>query len=180
MHGRPDFAFPDPLKYEGGHLHRFHGSMDAHREFNGAGPAVSWESAIPLPIGDAATGRIDVDVGVGAAVLFGRQSARATGNVHGEYNVGVLRQTPEPGYNYGRHELNPYNTPIDYRRTTSATVPGLNANLGLTYTLGGMKLSGGYRFERYLNAIDGGIAQRKTYDRQYDGPYFKVSVGFGG
>ena len=28
--------------------------------------------------------------------------------------------------------------------------------------------------------IDAGIAERKTYDRQFDGPYFKVSVGFGG
>jgi len=181
LHGRPDFAFPDPVKYEGGHTHRFHASMDAHREFQGAGPAVSWESAIPLPmVMDAGAGRIDVDVGVGAAVLFGRQSTKASGDVHGEYNVGVLRQIPEPGYNYGRHEVNPYNTPFDYHRTTSVTVPGLNANLGLTYTLDGLKLSGGYRIERYLNAIDGGIAQRKTYDRQYDGPYVKVSIGFGG
>ena len=41
-------------------------------------------------------------------------------------------------------------------------------------------MSGGYRWERYFKAIDAGIDTRKTYDRQFDVPYVKVSVGFGG
>ena len=43
-----------------------------------------------------------------------------------------------------------------------------------------MKLSAGYRWERYFDVIDGGIAERKSYDRTIDGPYFKIAVGFGG
>jgi hypothetical protein len=43
-----------------------------------------------------------------------------------------------------------------------------------------MKVSGGYRWERYFDAIDGGYAEHKDYDRGFDGPYFKIAVGFGG
>jgi len=181
MHGRPDLIFPDAFKYNGGHMHRFHGLMDAHRQFQGAGPAISWESAIPLSVLGPEAGHVDVDVGLGGAVLFGRQAARITGNVHGEYNIGILQRgsTPTNPYN-ARQEINPYNTPLDYRRSKNVTTPGLNANLGLSYTLGGLKLSGGYRIERYFKAIDGGISGRKTYDRQFDGPYAKISIGFGG
>ena len=59
-------------------------------------------------------------------------------------------------------------------------VPSLTANLGVSYAIGGFKVSGGYRIERYFDALDGGIEERRDVDRQYDGPYFKVSVGFGG
>ena len=65
-------------------------------------------------------------------------------------------------------------------REKDVKVPEVRANLGLSYTLGGLKLSGGYRLERYYDALDGGIEGRKTYDRTFDGPYFKIAVGFGG
>ena len=34
--------------------------------------------------------------------------------------------------------------------------------------------------ERYFNVLDAGYDERKDYDRTFDGPYVKVSVGFGG
>ena len=52
-------------------------------------------------------------------------------------------------------------------------------NLGLAYEVGRTRISGGYRFERFFDAIDGGIEARETFDRDFHGPYFKVSVGFG-
>jgi len=177
LHGRPDAYFPPYgiLKY-GGHWHRFWGTLDAQREFEGAGPTASWEQAVRL-VGDAdKAGRVDVDVGLGGSVLWGKQSARVTGHQQGDYHEGFLR-FPKYG---GELLENAYNTPFSYRRSKSATVPSINANLGLSYTLGGLKVSGGYKIERYFDAIDGGIATRKTYDRQFDGPYAKISIGFGG
>jgi hypothetical protein len=70
--------------------------------------------------------------------------------------------------------------PIDIARTDNVTVPIVGVSLGLSYSIDQVKVSGGYRWERYFNAIDGGITERKTYDRQFDGPYFKIAVGFGG
>jgi iron complex outermembrane receptor protein len=176
MHGRPDISFPSYgiVKY-GGSWHRFWTSMDTQREFKGAGPAASWEQGFKV-LGEAdQSGRVDADIGLGGSFLFGRQTANVSGNLRGDYHTGYLRSKyPQ------LQESGSYNTPFAYRRSHSATVPSINANLGLSYTLGGMKLSGGYRIERYYKAIDGGISKRKTYDRQLDGPYLKMSIGFGG
>jgi iron complex outermembrane receptor protein len=43
-----------------------------------------------------------------------------------------------------------------------------------------MKVSTGYRWQRYSNVLDAGYAEHKSYDRTIDGPYFKIAVGFGG
>jgi hypothetical protein len=111
---------------------------------------------------------------LGASVLFGKQTAR----VH-EHRLGAY--TGGPVAAFSKYDLAPrYETTSDFRRSTRVTVPAAKANLGLSYELGRLKVSGGYRVERYFKAIDGGIEARKTYDRQFDGPYFKVSVGFGG
>ena len=176
LHGRPDVEFPEDniIKY-GGHWHRFWGEIEAQREFQGAGPSVSWVQSFPIIGNVDKAGRVDVDLGLGGSVLFGRQKSQASGWVKGDYHTGVL--TFFPKY---LQQLDVYETPFSYRRSKSATVPSVNANLGLSYTLGGLKLSGGYRIERYFDAIDAGIAERKTYDRQFDGPYMKVSIGFGG
>jgi len=110
-------------------------------------------------------------VGLGASVLYGKQDMHALGEVRSDYiSMGIQRLYLE----------GPTTEPVAVNRSRSVIVPSLNANLGLSYTLGVLKLSGGYRVERYFDAIDGGIETRETYDRQYDGPYFKVSIGFGG
>jgi len=181
LHGRPDTYFPpeDVLKY-GAHFHRFHGTLDASRSFEGAGPAVSWDGSMKLVGDEAANGQVDVDLGLGGAVLFGRQKAVTSGNVHGDYQVAFLAAFRPPLGHGPRYTASYYDQSFGDNRTKTVTVPGLSANLGLSYSTGGFKLSGGYRVERYFDAIDGGITERKTYDRQYDGPYFKVSFGFGG
>jgi hypothetical protein len=65
-------------------------------------------------------------------------------------------------------------------RSRQITVPSADASLGLSYTLGGLKVSGGYRMERYFNVLDAGFDTAKDFDRTIDGPYFKIAVGFGG
>ena len=71
-------------------------------------------------------------------------------------------------------------TPINIARSKSVTVPVVDLSLGLSYEVQRFKVGAGYRWERYFNAIDGGYAEHKAYDRTIDGPYFKVAVGFGG
>jgi iron complex outermembrane recepter protein len=176
--GHPDLEFPadDVWKY-GGHVHHMRADINASHEFEGAGPAIDWTAA--LPIADLPDAQLGLDAGLGAAMLWGRQDTSAKGQVTEAYHIGIWSFTwaGGPGEQF---VTPPTSKPFDYSRSKSVMVPGVNANLGLSYTAGGLKVSGGYRIERYFNAIDGGIATRKTYDRQYDGPYFKVSIGFGG
>ena len=65
-------------------------------------------------------------------------------------------------------------------RNKTATVPVLDLSLGLSYTVPGVKMSAGYRWERYFNVLDAGFTEHKSYDRTLDGPYVKIAVGFGG
>jgi len=43
-----------------------------------------------------------------------------------------------------------------------------------------VKVGLGYRWERYFNAISAAGERDRSYDRTIDGPYLKVSIGFGG
>jgi hypothetical protein len=65
-------------------------------------------------------------------------------------------------------------------RSNDETVPVYGASLGLSYEVSAFKVGAGYRWERYVNAIDGGFQEHKSEDRTMDGPYFKIAVGFGG
>jgi len=175
LHGRPLVVVPesDVVKY-GWEMHRFHGVANMSREFEGVGPAVDWDLSFPV-LGDAdKAGRLDLDIGVGGSVLWGRQQTTISGEIHGDSD---LRQRHPFA---GGELIDSYSTPLAIHRSTSAATPEVNANLGLSFNLSGLKVSGGYRVERYFGAIDGGVMRHKAYDRQYDGPYFKVSFGFGG
>ncbi len=75
----------------------------------------------------------------------------------------------------------PAQTPLDIApRSESVTVPVLDLSLGLSLEVPGAKLSTGYRWERYFNVLDAGFREHESYDRTLDGPYFRVSIGFGG
>jgi len=180
LHGRPDLYFPaDDISIDGGHMHRVHGTMEAHRMFKGAGPVFSWDGSVTLGASDV--GRVTLDGGVEGTVLFGRQTTNVKGEVRGGYDVQIFsKYIPLLGLYGRRHTEGAYETPIESRRTRNATVPGVGVSLGLSYSVDAVKISGGYRLERYFNAIDAGILTSKRYDRNFDGPYFKVSVGFGG
>jgi hypothetical protein len=59
-------------------------------------------------------------------------------------------------------------------------VPLLGLELGLSYEIQRVKLSTGYRWERYFDVLDAGFDNERDADRTIDGPYFKIAVGFGG
>jgi hypothetical protein len=153
-------------------VHRLQAELQARRGFRGAGPALRWDGSLALLGNEETTGRINVDMSLGGAVLFGKQKNRTRENLFGVYAGGYFLDTTTIIESYDTHSL--------FVRDKSVTIPEANASLGLSYELGGLKVGTGYRWERYFKAIDAGIADRKTYDRQFDGPYFKVSLGFGG
>ncbi|HEX5777179.1 MAG TPA: Lpg1974 family pore-forming outer membrane protein, partial [Caulobacteraceae bacterium] len=72
--------------------------------------------------------------------------------------------------------------PVDIAesRSKSANVPMVEAALGLSYEIQRFKVGAGYRWERYFDVLDAGADEHQNADRTIDGPYFKVSLGFGG
>ena len=143
----------------------------AKREFSGAGPALNWEAGKRLFGVDG--NHVDLDWAAAGGVLFGRQSSQADGEEtqrhwHEKYFFEFIRPTPTTTV-----------TPVHFDRRRSASAPFVDLSAGLSWEVERFKVSTGYRWERYFNAIDGGYAEHKNYDRTIDGPYFKVSVGFG-
>jgi hypothetical protein len=65
-------------------------------------------------------------------------------------------------------------------RSKSVTVPVADLSLGLSYDIQRFRVGAGYRWERYFNVLDAGFTEHKDYDRTIDGPYVKMSIGFGG
>ena len=63
--------------------------------------------------------------------------------------------------------------------SVSRGVPTVGVSLGLSYEVERLKISGGYRMERFFDVLDGGADERSTVDRGFDGPFVKLSIGFG-
>jgi hypothetical protein len=169
----PDHRYPDDgtnaIKYER-HWHHFEDSVEAERSFKGAGPTVSWDASSTL-LGSGETGRLNLDWGLDAGLLFGKQKVDIRREAVTEYLTG---SSLAPMTTTTMADIPPR------QASRSVQVPVAGVSLGLSYSLDRLKLSTGYRWERYFDAIDGGIAERKEYDRTIDGPYFKIAVGFGG
>jgi outer membrane receptor protein involved in Fe transport len=172
MRGIPDWALFDGwFKYTIPH-HEYAASFSADRKFKGAGPTLSWAGAKPV-LGNNDTGHVDVDWSATGGVLFGKQKTSIAGYEQSTYLNTKYQARPQDAV------LNPP-VPVDIHREKSVSVPVVDLSLGLSYEIQRLKVSTGYRWERYFNVLDAGFDQRKQYDRTMDGPYFKIAVGFGG
>ncbi len=162
--------YPEPAQH-----HVYKGKMAADREFEGVGPVLSWDLSKQV-LGSNELGSLDVDISLSGGVLFGKQKTAIEGAIEGSYydwtryDWFVLHEGP----------VSAYETSLDATRSKSVTVPTAGLSVGLSYRIGGASVGAGYRWERYYDAIDGGITEYKSYDRTVDGPYMKLSVGFGG
>ncbi|HEX6860790.1 MAG TPA: TonB-dependent receptor [Caulobacteraceae bacterium] len=170
---------------------RQHVTAEAERKFNGAGPVATWEAALPI-WGDDHTGRFAVDWSVTAGVLFGQRETTVTGSDLTVLHQGwlplysiPLSSTTAPGVGKTivtatMPVVDTDTTPINISRSEDGTSPLLDLSLGLSYDVGRIKVSTGYRWERYFDVLDVGQDEAKDADRTIDGPYFKIAVGFGG
>jgi len=154
-----------------------HNGYDAHvsadREFRGAGPALGWDADLHL-LGSDQTGHVDLDWSVTGGVLFGKQKTTIAGQERSAFYSGYYFPWPIP-------QVGPATIiPLDQSRSKSVSVPVVDLSLGISYDIQRIKVSTGYRWERYFNVLDTGYAERKQADRTIDGPYFKIAVGFGG
>jgi hypothetical protein len=173
MEGQPDWYWPDEPNVKYGlhdHHSEYSASLDSRRSFEGLGPVLDWEAAKSL-FGNETSGRLNLDWSVTGGVLFGKQETEVQGHRKALYQHDSF--TGGPGTTL-------YDEPIGVQRREDATVPTLGGSLGLSYTIDRLKLGAGYHWERYFDAIDGGIETHKSFDRTIDGPYFKIAVGFGG
>jgi outer membrane receptor protein involved in Fe transport len=157
---------------------RYDGEIDARRAFNGLGPMLSWEGSYSI-LDRPEMGRVGLDWSLGGGVLFGKQKTSIQGfEKASSFETGVFAiiglSDPDGPLQVTQASIGPIS------RSRSATVPTADVSLGLSYEVDRFKVGAGYRWERYFDAIDAGFTEHKSYDRTVDGPYFKVSVGFGG
>ncbi len=178
MDGVPDDYVPAGFftnKYPATH-ERYQSTLNAHRDFKGVGPVLTWDASARL-LGGGQQGHVDVDWSLGGGVLFGKQKVHASSEEdrrhYDNYGLSVVYGWAEPTY------IAPTQT-FSLERSKSVTAPVFSASLGLSYAIDRMRVSTGYRWERYFDIIDGGADEAKKADRTLDGPYFKLSVGFGG
>ncbi|HEX5776399.1 MAG TPA: Lpg1974 family pore-forming outer membrane protein, partial [Caulobacteraceae bacterium] len=171
----------NPLKYfvQNTTFDQYDATLAAAREFEGAGPVLSWEASKAL-LGGPETGALRLDWSVTGGALFGkRKTVVEIGDeaiAHRFTAVGIFLGTVINDQPQTR-TITPATTLV---RSESVTVPTYGASLGLSYKIGGFKIGTGYRWERYDDAIDGGFMEAEDADRTIDGPYFKIAVGFGG
>ena len=148
----------------------------ADRSFRGVGPSLSWSGSAPFA-GNAQGGELDVDWGVNAALLFGRQRTRVQHHSTVRYNNGGR------GYFYygtnGVLATMTHNAPQAKTRSRNVTAPNVGGSVGLSWKLQNFKMSLGYRADFFFNAIDGGIDARKNENRGFFGPYASISIGLG-
>jgi len=163
----PVYNFPSDgsTKY---HLD-FESSGKQARSFHGVGPTVNWDGSAPL-LGNPGEGQLSADFGLNAALLFGRQGMKehfrtTECRVHGAGIAGCYYTATQS------HSIS---------RSRRVTVPNLGGYAGLSVRYNDAKISLGYRADEFFNAMDGGQATAKKYDRGFYGPYLNLSLGFGG
>jgi len=154
----------------------FAAEFDATRSFRGVGPSISWDASKDV-MGNDDRGAISVDWGANASVLFGRQK---TTEEHS--GLSVYRQKMFTQFHNYRAPIvsSATSAPPRQSRSHSVVVPNVGAFAGLSFRYPNAKVSFGYRADFFFGAMDGGIDTRKTYDRNFYGPYASVSIGLGG
>jgi iron complex outermembrane recepter protein len=155
------------------YFHTYYATGQASRSFRGLGPSLSWNGSAPF-LGNPKNGEITFDWGANAAILFGKQKARAQhqesahyrppGGVLGNYDYQSVYQHPPKGHSGVR----------------SITVPNVGGFAGASFRMENVKVSLGYRADFFFGAIDGGIDTPKRTTTGFYGPFANVSIGIGG
>ncbi len=167
----PGFVLGGPIP----HKHRYVADLNAHREFDGVGPVLTWEASYPLLEGDF--GDVALDWSLSGGALFGKQKTANTGHEEARYYAGGGFQGI---FLFWALPIDTVTNEVNIPRSDSTTVPVAGASLGLSYNIDRVQIGAGYRWERYFDALDVGYDEAKDGDRTIDGPYFKLSIGFGG
>jgi len=179
IYARPQIGVVNKLKYPVYYPHAtFVGytlAGSTQRSFKGIGPSLSWNASAAIA-GDPQDSELMIDWGINAALLFGRQKSktdhatRSTQLAAYPTNFGKYSLTQVSGYNRGPHP---------HTRSRRVAAPNIGGFAGLSLKWPNAKLSLGYRYDTFLNAMDIGIDARKTSDLTFQGPYASISIGLG-
>ncbi len=150
-------------------------SLQAQRNSHAVGPSLSWDASVPVA-GNGSDMTLNVNWGLNAAVLFGRQRSKVHHQTTGHYyslTGGRFKyQTRRTGgYAHG---------PVSNTRSHSVMIPNVGGFAGLTLKFPNVKFSMGYHADIFINATDNGIDARHEVNQNFFGPYASISIGFGG
>ncbi len=168
--GQPAYIHAPLLSRETWNL--YHANATVDQSFRGIGPSLSFNDSIPLVgIRDAMEAKLDF--GINGAILFGRQKVHVHHATSDDTPLVPLTNfvVMTPVY---RH------APPDRASSHLVVVPNIGGFAGLSFNYANAKLKLGYRADFFFGAMDGGIDTRKTYDRNFYGPFATVSIGLGG
>ncbi|HEX6866133.1 MAG TPA: Lpg1974 family pore-forming outer membrane protein [Caulobacteraceae bacterium] len=158
-------------------------SLTSRREFEGYGPQLSWDAAVQL-WGDEENGHADLDWTLSGGVLFGQQDVNSVEDRVGTHYFGGQPDTTGEGLIQTfiqRSNIYPGDAARVVRtRSRDVTASTLGVSLGLSYEVQRVKVSTGYRYDRFFDVIDGGYEDASSKDRAIHGPYLKLAIGFGG
>jgi len=149
--------------------HVYTAKMQAIRSFHGIGPSAAWDTSVPL-VGNPNDGGFTFDWGVNAAVLFGRQKVAVQHSTKATYDKHAIGVPSISTIAYDHPSM-------PAARSRSVVVPNLGGFAGFSLKFPNAKVSLGYRADLFFGAMDGGIDVRKTYDRNFYGPYATISIG---
>lgn len=186
---RPDLIFynglahyntGDPSKYvynAAPQFHAYNATGQSARSFHGFGPSVSWNASAPV-IENAESASLNLDFGINASVLFGRQKTRVSHHTSSHY---FRYKYVNPAHLF--QGLTHYVTTTHHgaRNTSrSVVVPNVGGFVGLSVKFPNSQVSFGYRGDFFFGAMDVGIDGRKSQTTSFHGPYAKISIGLGG
>lgn len=149
-------------------FHAYTASNESWHSFHGIGPSLSWKMSSTMA-GHEDSMSLNIDGGLNASLLFGRQRA---GSHH--QTTGYFMAT----CNCDR--LPTYTRPGGSNRSRSVTIPNVGAFGGVSLKFPNAKVSLGYRGDFFIGAMDTGIDARKTKTVGFYGPYASISIGLGG
>ncbi len=152
-------------------FHQYFLHARAERSFTGVGPSLSWSGSAPIA-GNEQDGELAIDFGIDAAVLFGRQKANTS------HSTNANQVTAPSIFNPQYKTLYPTTSHAD-TRSRRVTVPNFGGSVGLSLSWANAKISMGYRYDTFLNAMDTGIDKRKASAMSFQGPYASISIGLG-
>jgi hypothetical protein len=163
------------IRYPIGAFHAYTMHANAERSFRGIGPSFSWKASAALLGDDHA--RLDLDWGIDAALLFGRQKAKTSHATQAYYLTGQHFVSFAGGAYVQAYPPRSTDNP---RRSRSVIVPNIGGFAGLSVKYPNAKISLGYRADFFFGAVDTGIDARQTKDLGFHGPFATLSIGLGG
>jgi hypothetical protein len=160
------YGFKAPIQ----NYHSNSASFSANRSFHGIGPSLSWEASKPF-LGNPQAGELNVDWGVNASVLFGRQKTKTHHQTTGRYHYWY------PTAQHTRPITYQAPSTPDHSRTKSVVVPNIGGFAAISLQYPNAKVSLGYRADFFFGAMDTGIDARKTSDVGFHGPFATIGIG---